>query len=264
MYIENLLLASFTEVGFYFVVFLFVAGIIVMQLRGFLPIQPIINKNYENQTDFFYVKELLTFTAHMIKIDGHVSKIETEYVNKFLYREYGRRKQKKYVSIVDSYIRNGYNLEKSINSVNNKCDMSSKLQLIHFLIKVSIIDGYLSTSEFQALSEITQKLNLTYHQLNSILAMYSFTSEKEERQKKQYKKHSVKTKTSKIKLALAILEITESSTNDDIKKAYRKLVVLYHPDKTMHLDKYLQKGAKEMYQKVNDAYDFLKEDKGFK
>ena len=63
---------------------------------------------------------------------------------------------------------------------------------------------------------------------------------------------------------MTILEIDEYCTNDDIKKAYRKLVVLYHPDKTMHLDKYLQKGAKEMYQKVNDAYDYLKNKKGFK
>ena len=66
------------------------------------------------------------------------------------------------------------------------------------------------------------------------------------------------------KIYFKVLGIAPTTDKAVIKKAYRKLVVLYHPDKVMHLDKQIQRGSKEMFQKINDAYDYLKDKKGFK
>ena len=46
-----------------------------------------------------------------------------------------------------------------------------------------------------------------------------------------------------------ILNINEKSTNEEIKKAYRKLSLLYHPDR--------QNGDSERFKKINDAYTTL-------
>lgn len=263
MYIENLLLVS-DGGGSFLAIFLIVVLIILLQKRGVIPTISAVNKGVTYQTDYFYIKELLIFTTHIVLIDGNVSKKETEYVNKFMFREYGKRRQKKYVSIISGYIRNGYNLENAIKRTNSKCDMSSKLQLLHFLIKVSIVDGYLADSEFSALSEITGKLNLTYHQLNSILAMYNYTSEKSEREKKKYKKQKTTTRQSKLKLAFTVLELDDSASDEEIKKAYKKLVNIHHPDKVLHLDSVQQKYSLEKFHKILDAYKLLKTNKGFK
>ncbi len=80
--------------------------------------------------------------------------------------------------MITDYINNGCELDRAVKNMNSKCDMSDKLQVLHFLIKICVIDGYLANSEFKSLSDITRELNLTRHQLNSILAMYNFISEK--------------------------------------------------------------------------------------
>ena len=48
-----------------------------------------------------------------------------------------------------------------------------------------------------------------------------------------------------------ILGVTESATQDEIKKAYRKLAVEHHPDKG---------GNEETFKKISQAYDTLGDD----
>jgi tetratricopeptide (TPR) repeat protein len=48
-----------------------------------------------------------------------------------------------------------------------------------------------------------------------------------------------------------VLNVTANSTGHQIKKSYRKLVLLYHPDKNK------KEGAKPIFQRIQDAYDIL-------
>jgi DnaJ like chaperone protein len=61
-----------------------------------------------------------------------------------------------------------------------------------------------------------------------------------------------------------ILEITRSATDDEVKKAYRKMAVKYHPDKVSHLGPEHQDAAKEKFQKLTEAYERIKKERGFK
>ena len=56
---------------------------------------------------------------------------------------------------------------------------------------------------------------------------------------------------SPVKDYYAILGVSHSASQSDIKKAYRKLAVLYHPDKNPSHD------AKPRFQEINEAYDVL-------
>ena len=58
-----------------------------------------------------------------------------------------------------------------------------------------------------------------------------------------------------------VLEILPDASNDEIKKAYRKMANKYHPDKVSHLGKEMQKMAEEKFKAVNDAYQRLKKDR---
>ena len=55
-----------------------------------------------------------------------------------------------------------------------------------------------------------------------------------------------------------ILGIKRHATNDDIKKAYRKLAMKYHPDKVINLEDKLRKAADDKFKKVNEAYHKIK------
>ena len=49
-----------------------------------------------------------------------------------------------------------------------------------------------------------------------------------------------------------ILDISKTATNDDIKKAYRKLAIKWHPDKNNN-----SKESEEMFKKIAEAYSVL-------
>jgi DnaJ like chaperone protein len=61
-----------------------------------------------------------------------------------------------------------------------------------------------------------------------------------------------------------ILEIEESATEAEIKKAYRKMAVKYHPDKVSTLGEEFQKAAREKFVKVQEAYEIIKKQRGIK
>jgi len=56
-----------------------------------------------------------------------------------------------------------------------------------------------------------------------------------------------------VKKFYKILEINESATQEEIKKAYYKMALKYHPDK----DPNNQEEAKKKFQEVSGAYEIL-------
>ena len=54
-----------------------------------------------------------------------------------------------------------------------------------------------------------------------------------------------------------ILEINETASAEEIKKAYRKLAVKWHPDKWMNKSLAERQKANDQMQKINKAYEIL-------
>jgi DnaJ like chaperone protein len=55
----------------------------------------------------------------------------------------------------------------------------------------------------------------------------------------------------------AILGIAPGATKTEIKTAYRRLIVQYHPDKVQHLGKEFQELAEVRFKAIQQAYDKL-------
>ncbi|GEM_PF-641926 len=63
--------------------------------------------------------------------------------------------------------------------------------------------------------------------------------------------------------AFAILEIPENSTPEQIKSAYKQLVIQYHPDKVQNLGKDIRLLAEKKTIEINLAYEFIRKSKQF-
>ena len=62
--------------------------------------------------------------------------------------------------------------------------------------------------------------------------------------------------------AYKILEIDKSATDAEVKSAFRTMAKKYHPDKLQHMDAAYQKGAKEKFHKVQEAYETIQKERG--
>lgn len=66
----------------------------------------------------------------------------------------------------------------------------------------------------------------------------------------------------KIKNCYEILGVSQNSSNEEIKKAYRELVAKYHPDKVEHLGEEFKKFAHEKFVEIKNAYEEIKKLRG--
>ena len=60
-----------------------------------------------------------------------------------------------------------------------------------------------------------------------------------------------------------VLGIPKGASKDDIKKAYRNLVKKHHPDKVRNLGQVAEEAAKEKFQRIQKAYEDIKNERGF-
>ena len=59
-----------------------------------------------------------------------------------------------------------------------------------------------------------------------------------------------------------ILGVDSSISDADLKKSYRKLAIKHHPDKVAHLGEDHVQVAEDKFQKIQEAYDEIKEKRG--
>jgi DnaJ like chaperone protein len=230
------------------------------------------DSGFDFKTLFFqnsktYQKELLLLTAYVLTIDGNVTQKELNFVHWFLEKNFGKDELNKSKQLLKLYLTKRIKIERSLNKIDYEEDKYTKTQILNYLIKIATIDGLLSNKELIALKKICLGIGLNLGILKSLLGSHSFITEKQrEQQSKQqsktksnyYQKQKKRTSKSKLQLSYSILGLSNGSSPKEIKKAYRKMVILYHPDKIQHLDVEFKKSAKDKFFKINEAYDYLK------
>lgn len=125
---------------------------------------------------------------------------------------------------------------------------TKRIQILYFLVGLSMIDQELIQSEYQLLKDLTPLLNLNQTHLDQIIGMYSFKSEE---------KTSSKKSESNKEQALTVLGLQITADTDDIKASYRKLVKIHHPDRFSNDSPEQQQLAHEKFLLIQKAYEYL-------
>lgn len=187
-----------------------------------------------------FAVSLIVLSAAVMKADGKVLKAELDYVKQFLVQQFGQQNAKSLLQDLKKVLKQDIPLRDVCMQIRSSMDHSSRLQLMHYLFGIANADGKFPPSEQEILRTIANYLNISQRDFDSIKAMF------------------IKETTS----AYKILEIDRSATDEEVKKAYRKMASKYHPDKVNHLGEDFRKAAEEKFQKVNDAYQNIKKERG--
>ncbi len=138
---------------------------------------------------------------------------------------------------------------KSLNILIGRSKLKRK-SYIEFLVQLAYIDNGISDQEDKVLRDIMSALDITTGEYEAILQQFK------EKMKNQHQTMSAKE-------ACVVLGVSEDAEMSVIKKEYRKLVRLYHPDIIKSQDKsdaYIEEATAKT-QEINQAYEILKKAK---
>jgi DnaJ like chaperone protein len=62
--------------------------------------------------------------------------------------------------------------------------------------------------------------------------------------------------------AYTALEITPAATDEEVKKAYRRMAMKYHPDKVANAGEEIRQQATDKFRGINEAYEHIKRQRG--
>lgn len=130
-------------------------------------------------------------------------------------------------------------------------DEGARSQIIYFLTGLALINGRMNSSELNFLKQINADLGLSSDNLTKIIAIYAAYSEHRK------EKETAKPGSGSKKYAYEILGVSKNASQEEIKKAYRQLVKLHHPDKFATGTESQQKMAAEKFVEIQHAYESL-------
>ncbi len=188
---------------------------------------------------------LLSLSAAVMQSDGATTRSELEYVKAFFVRQFGVEKTKQDMLALREILKRRVPLEFICMPLRQGMTYESRLQLLHYLFGVAHSDGSFSDEERQILNRISLLLGIAPLDIRSIGAMFS------------------KGGTLNRNAPYEILGVNSGATDEEIKKAYRRMALESHPDKVTHLGEDLRKAAEEKFKKIQEAYEEIKNRRGF-
>ena len=187
-----------------------------------------------------YEISLLILSSLVIKADGKVLKSELEFVRVFFTKTFGNQKSDQYFKVFNKL--NKASFESKLRPIclqlNSNLQHSERIGIVHFLFGIAAADNEVHQSEINLIAKIADYLNVNKYDLDSIKAMF------------------VRSKSNtNIDYCFQILEINKEATDDEVKKAYRKMCLKFHPDKLQGVSVDIKKLAEEKFIAVKDAYE---------
>ena len=165
--------------------------------------------HHRRTTSGGYVASLLVLAAAVMKADGKVLKSELDYVKKFLVHNFGEASATEAIRMLRDILKQTIPVDEVCLQIRQNMNYSARLQLIHFLYGIAQADGNIDPTEQKLIAHICNRMGINNSDFESIQAMFVPNTDAD------YK----------------ILEISPSASNDEVKKAYRKMAMKFHPDR---------------------------------
>ena len=186
---------------------------------------------------------LMALSAAVMRADGKVLKAELNYVKAFLNQQFGTQFSVQHLQTLKKFLDSGdIPLQRICQDIRMRMQPEVRVQLLHYLYGIAKADGHVAESESRVIQQIADMMGVSQVDFESVKNMFYRNVNSD------YK----------------VLGVDADATDDEVKKAYRKMAIKFHPDKVSQMGEEYQKGAKEKFQKIQDAYEAIKKQRGMK
>lgn len=187
---------------------------------------------------------LLILSALVIKADGSSEKTELDFVRNQFVRMFGVEKANESFRLFSHLMREEIQAKAVCDQIRRHMPYAGRLQLLHFLFGIARADGRVNRPELELIAKLAGYLYISRTDFHSISAMFEVQA------------------GDPLEKAYRILEVEPGATHEDVKKAYRKMAMKYHPDRVASLGEDAQKGAREKFQQIRQAYESIASARG--
>jgi DnaJ like chaperone protein len=186
---------------------------------------------------------LMALSAAVMKADGKVIRAELDFVKRFFNQQFGPQFSSEHLQVLKRFLDSGdIPLEQICHDIRTRLSPESRVQLLHYLFGIAKADGDVSVPEMRVIEQISRLLHVGHAVYNSVKNMFYRNIDSD----------------------YTVLGVEPNASDEEIKKAYRKMAIKYHPDKVAQMGEEFQKGAKEKFQTIQDSYEAIKKRRGFK
>lgn len=195
----------------------------------------------QNVSRYDFPTVILILSAAVMKADDRVLKSELNFVKEFLKRQFGAHYNQTYLTRLKSYVDQSHlPLNEVCGELRMRMQAQNRVQILHYLFGIAQADGNVSDKELHVLHTIANYLGVPPIDYQQVQQSYHRDT------KDDY----------------TLLGIDKSATDAEVKKAYRKMAIKYHPDKVAQLDQAAQNKHTEKFQEIQDAYEAIKKERG--
>ncbi|MDA9951994.1 DnaJ domain-containing protein [Chitinophagales bacterium] len=203
---------------------------------------------HDSQLTQYQIK-LIQCTAALLKVQQVISRSESQFILWYFYRQFGRKKGKYVYQCLKNALVAKVDYHHAAKSMRT-LQREGKIQVITFLFGLTQVTPYSNFKQDRILEDIAKLMGMAQRDFETIKRK---TSEKE-KQKTSYFQSSSQN------IAYQVLGVSKGVSEEGLKKAYRKMVLKYHPDKT----KIAKDIASKKFQEIQEAYDSIRLSKGIK
>lgn len=223
-----------------FVGSLFETGKEVLKDGAFMGSGPRVSRVRATQGDIRV--SIIVLIACVIKADGRVLKTEINFIKPFLLRTFGESGAKQALQLLKDLLYKDIDCAAVSQQIGQHVNYSTRLELLHLLLEVARSDGDLDAREVAVIEQISRYMQVSASDLQSLMALY-------QREKD-------------VNWAYKALGIEPSASNDEVKKAYRRMAMKYHPDKVANAGDEIREQATDKFRAINEAYEHIKQERG--
>ncbi len=189
-----------------------------------------------------FTMALLVLQAAVMKADGAVKKSELNVVKAHLRQLFDDETALEALRLLQQILQQDIPVERVTYQVRQHMTAPARRELLHMLFNIAYADGTCSRAELTLLEKIAAQIGVSRADTDSIKAMFGIGKNPD--------------------WAYQVLEIAPTATDDEVKKAYRKMAMKYHPDRVSTLGEEVAKSAAEKFRKVHEAYEEIKRQRG--